>query len=319
MEHKMNSERRLLYIIDRLLENEVGNAELAVEIFAEDSDKTRTNVRNSIKVIKEYFGDKLVNTRKGYHKLVDVPQSMRELYKSSPHEMLEIFEFISLFDAPKLEYFEKSEPALVEKIKKETKVLYQLFDAPFEHVEDSEKWKQIKKCVKGRRYASIVYKKNKLLTYNNIKPIRIVFAKNNWYLAALLTEDTEGEYDFTFFRLNNIMHVEVEVTSFNEEKGAVIHLENMQSLFERYDIDRYDVVLLVDKEVSSYFKQKKYLKSQKIIEEKKDGSLLVSYTINNTMEILPLIKQWLPHAHVLKPTVLKDEITQMLQTYLENT
>lgn len=315
----MNSQRRLLYIIDRLLEKEVGNAELAVEIFAEESDTTRTNVRNSIKVIKEHFGDKLVSTRKGYHKLVDVPQSMRELYKSSPNDMLEIFEFITLFDAPKLEYFEKSEPALVKKIKKETKVLYQLFDTPFERVEDSEKWKQIKKCVKNRRYASIVYKKNKLLTYNNIKPIRIVFASNNWYLAALLTEDRKGEYDFTFFRLNNIMHIEIEATSFNEERGAVVHLENMQSLFERYDIDKYDVMLLVDKEVSSYFRQKKYLKSQKITEEREDGSLLVSYTINNTMEILPLIKQWLPHAHVVKPTALKDEITQVLQTYLKKT
>ena len=75
---------------------------------------------------KEYFGEKLIATRKGYHKLVDVPQRMRELYSNSPNDMLEVFEFISLFDAPRLAYFEKSGPELVAKIKKETKTLYQL-------------------------------------------------------------------------------------------------------------------------------------------------------------------------------------------------
>ncbi len=315
----MNSERRLLYIIDKLLEKEVSNAELAIDIFGEDSDKNRTNVRNSIKVIREYFGEKLVDTRKGYHKIVDVPQRMKELYRNSPQEVLEVFEFISLFDAPKLEYFEKSEPALVRKIKKESQSIYHLFDVPFEHIEDDSVWKKIKKCVKEKRYISIVYRKNKLLSYNNIKPIRIVFASNNWYVAALLTEDLKDEYDFTFFRLSNIKHIEVEAKTFNEDRKAIVHLENMQSLFERYDIPNYDVELLVDKEVSSYFKQKKYLKSQHIIEERKDGSLLVAYKINNGMEILPLIKLWMPHAHVVKPIALKEEVAQILKVFIDKT
>lgn len=316
MASSMNSERRLLYIIDRLMKEELSNSQLANEIFGTDSDNTRTKVRNTLKVIAEHFGERLVSTRKGYHKLIELPKNLKELYNNTSNEMIELFEFVSLFDSKKLDFFEQSEPELVRKIKKDTNTIYHMFDKPFEEIENIEIWQQLKKAVKERRYISLAYEKNKLLTYNCLKPLKIVFANNNWYLATLLTEATD-DYDFTLLRINHIKHLKLEATNFQREPIAIKHLQEMQSLFERYNIEKYTVTVKIDKSVASYFKQKKYLRSQKIVEEKKDASLIVEYTINNTLEMLPLIKQWLPHIHVIEPQSLKSEIEQILRDYIQ--
>ncbi|SFV63989.1 transcriptional regulator, putative [hydrothermal vent metagenome] len=312
----MNSEKRVLYIVNRLLEKEVSNSILAMEIYGEDSANSRTKVRNSIKVIKNTFGEKCVETAKGKHKLVDIPKTMRDLYKNSAKGMMEVFEFISLFDSHKLEVFEQSEPELVAKIKKETTSLYHLFDSPFEPIEDEQVWQDVKKSVKYRQYISVAYKKNKLRTYNNIKPIRIVYAKNNWYLAALLTEEID-DFDFTFLRINNIKHIEINKNTFYEDAQVLSHLKNMQSLFESYNMPQEEIFIEVSKSIATYFKRKKYLKTQEIVEECKDGSLLIRYKITNYMEILPIIKQWIPNIRIIKPISLKNKIEQIFRDYVK--
>lgn len=315
MVHSVNSERRLLYIIDRLMKEELGNDTLAMEIYGESNDRTRTNIRNSLKVIKEHFGDKLVETRRGHHKLVTLPRELYDLYRIAPSDLMDIFHFVALFDEVKLKVLAQKEPELIAKIKREVGKLYHAFDAPFEKVENMEHWEKVKKAVKQRRYLSIAYEKNKLKTYNFIKPIRIVFARNNWYVAALLTEEKE-EYDFTFFRLNYIKFIKTETKTFHSDTQAIQHLKSMQSLFDSYGAAPYDVTVTIDKAVSAYFRQKNYLKSQKIIQEHKDGSISVSYRITSPMEILPIIKQWIPYIHIQEPESLKREMSQILRDYL---
>lgn len=316
MEHKMNSEFRLLHIIQRMMEKEVSNKMLALEIFGVDTPNNNTKIRNSIKVIEAFFGENYVRTGKSTHKLVEMPKVMRNMNVNSSEGMMEVFEFISLFDTHKLKLFELSEPELVRKIKKETKAIYHLFDKPFEEVENEEIWKKLKRVVRDRRYISIAYKKNRLKTYNNIKPIRIVYGHNNWYLAALLTEEI-GEYDFTFFRINNIRHVEVNTQSFHQDPQVIKHLENMQSLFEQYNVPSYKVELEVSANIATYFKSKKYLSSQVIIEEKEDGTLLVCYNITNKEEILPLIKKWVPDVRVKSPNKLEEEVKNLYREYVK--
>jgi hypothetical protein len=312
----MNSEERLLYIVDRLLDQEVSNASLATEIFGENNANNRTKVRNSIAVIKKTFGEKCVETAKGKHKLIDIPQVMRELYKNSAKGMIEVFEFISLFDSKKFDIFKQSEPELVTRIKKETDEIYSIFDKPFEEITNQELWHEIKSVVKNRRYISVVYKKNELKTYNHIKPIRIVYAHNNWYLAVLL-DDEEKNYDFTPLRINNIIHLEKDEGKFHNEPEAIAHLNNMQSLFEGYKMPRQEVQVEVSKKIAVYFRHKKYLKTQKIIDERKDGSLLLSYEISTSKEIFPLIKQWIPHIRIVHPLPLKEEIEKIFRDYIQ--
>lgn len=316
MGYSMNSEQRLLYVIDRLMQGEVGNDTLAWEIYEENNDRTRTNIRNTLKAIRKYFGDKLVETRRGHHKLIGYSQELHDLYRVPAKDLTDIFEFIALFDEVKLKLLAESEPELIAKIKRDSKKIYHVFDAPIEQIENTEYWEQIKKAIRQRRYLSIAYEKNKLKTYNFIKPIRIVFSRNNWYLAALLTEEKE-DYDFTFFRLNHIKFIKTEIKNFHNDTELLEHLKSMQSLFHSYGATPYKTLLKVDKSIAQYFKQKKYLKSQTIVEEQKDGSLILSYMITHPMEIMTVIKQWIPDIEVLEPEFIKIDLEQQVWDYIQ--
>lgn len=313
----MNSQARILIILEALLKGEACTKDLAVKIFGKSTPNTQKNIQNDLKIIKRHFNERYIVTRRGCQKLIDIPQSFHNLYEKSADEMVDIFQFVALFDSERLKLFKESEPKLVAKIRKETDAIFHVFDTPFEELKDEALWKQLKKVIRDRRYISIAYEKNRLQVYNNIKPIRIVYAKNNWYLAALLTENIET-FDFTFFRISNIKHITIEANNFHRDMQVIEHLRGMQSLYERYDVPSYEVRVLISKDIAKYFKKKKYLKSQTILKEKADGSLSVSFSVNCDMEIIPLIKQWAPDIVVESPHELKKKMEDIFKKYLQD-
>ena len=44
-------------------------------------------------------------------------------------------------------------------------------------------------------------------------------------------------------------------------------------------------------------------------------SLLLYLTINDDMELIPLIQRWIPHIKVLEPQSLKDRILKNIKDY----
>jgi predicted DNA-binding transcriptional regulator YafY len=78
-----------------------------------------------------------------------------------------------------------------------------------------------------------------------------------------------------------------------------------------------EVVVEVDKRKARHFKAKKYLSSQKIVEDKKDGSLILSYEVTQDMEMDEVIKKWLPYVKVISPSSLKQSIEKDLREYLQ--
>lgn len=77
------------------------------------------------------------------------------------------------------------------------------------------------------------------------------------------------------------------------------------------------VLIEVSKDVADYFKRKKWFPNQEIVEDKKDGNLMVSYVVSNYMEILPFLKSWIPHVWVIRPKPLKDMFWKELKKGIE--
>jgi len=310
----MDVKERILYIVESLAKESCSVKQLSLDIFGTDEPKKIRLIQQDIKMLKERYPEKVFSPKKGYYKLVNLPDFMEKLTNNDAGDLSELFEFIALFDAKMLKLFEQSEPALVKKLKKEIRTIYHIKDDPIEQIHNKEVWVKLKKAVKEKRYVSIAYKKNTLKAYNEIKPIKIVFARNNWYLAAVNSDDTH-EFEFTFFRISHIVAITLDGRTFHEDVGALKHLDNLQSLFELYNTEKYSVILLVKKSAAPYFKSKKYLKSQQLLKENEDGSLIVSYRVNNTMEILPLIKRWIPDLLVLEPVELKEKVYNIIDQY----
>lgn len=87
-----------------------------------------------------------------------------------------------------------------------------------------------------------------------------------------------------------------------------------QKEFRKYLID---IVVEVDALKAKYFKLKNYFKSQKVIEEKENGNLVISYKMTQFMEIESFIKSWMPFIKVVEPVELKNKIENELKEYLK--
>ncbi len=66
-----------------------------------------------------------------------------------------------------------------------------------------------------------------------------------------------------------------------------------------------------------FFKAKKHLKSQEILEENENGNLIISFKVTQDMEIEELIKKWIPFIKVIEPISLKEKIESDLIRYLD--
>jgi len=311
---------RALRIIEMLLEKAYTSRELEINIFGTDGEKKRT-IQGDLDELSVYFGEKFIKVKKGreyYYKLIDLPQPIYNLYTIPPEEIIKIYEFIGLFDEKSLKFFEMQEPILIEKIRKELEQVYVLISQPFEELQPTPHLRTIKKAVRQNRYLSIGYMKEKLIAYNDVKPLKIVFAQNNWYLAVLLKEKNAA-YHLTLLRISFIVSVSMQgkFTQTSLVKEAMAHIEQMQTLFASIDAPVYEVQLLAQRSIARYFRQKKYLRSQKIIEENPDGSILLSYHVTSDKEILPLIMRWLPDIYVVSPKKLKTRLNRMLSRYIK--
>ncbi len=80
--------------------------------------------------------------------------------------------------------------------------------------------------------------------------------------------------------------------------------------------ESFSVKLLINSQISKYLIRKP-LKTQRIIEKCKDGSLIIEIYANDKMQVKPIIYEYLPHITLLEPLWLANDIKQELQSYIE--
>ena len=105
-------------------------------------------------------------------------------------------------------------------------------------------------------------------------------------------------------------------TVFESEAKLDDLLDNSISIWFDHTVDPYKVTLNISKEIAKYFQRKPISKTQKIESFYKDGSMDISVEITNDMEIIPLVKYWVPYIKVLEPQSIKEVIQKDLEYYL---
>lgn len=165
----------------------------------------------------------------------------------------------------------------------------------------------LEEAISSSNWISIGYETGKIIT---LMPLKIVNFDGFWYLLA--KDET---------------HVSIELISIIKTIKILserFHLSEFEKkLFERVHSpffttkSHFEVQLKINPRVAHYFKLKKYLPSQTILEEKNDGSLIVEYGITHIEEIDNLVKSWFPDIEIVKPQEYKDAFERELQRYLE--
>ena len=107
----------------------------------------------------------------------------------------------------------------------------------------------------------------------------------------------------------------VRVELFKPDNTVIEQLKNEESIW--FSLHKREVILTVDKKAAAHFKRRQLVPSQHIIKELEDGSLIVSSYISHDLQILPIVRYWIPHVRVLSPDSLREACLESLTAYLE--
>ena len=170
----------------------------------------------------------------------------------------------------------------------------------------TELFKVFGKAIEEHQQIGFLYKGEPRL----VQPYRLIHHHGSWYLAAV-RKDQLRTYRISHIQLTPSPH---EYSQFIPDQNIVKLVENDDSIW--FGQDKQEITLSIDHQISFYFKQRSILPEQQIVKELEDGGLLVSSKINHDMQLLPLIRFWIPHIKIVSPDRLQDDLEMSLKKYL---
>lgn len=294
------------------------NTLLHDEMWEGKSEKT---IRRDLDVIKEYFPEsfELVRGEKGCYKAIT-----KEFFENflKPDLLSLLVQTFNL--AQKSNMFENldiepSDRRILESKIKSVSKCYEFKNKPFESkVDDLVIFKKLETAIRLQKCIIIEYPVSSSMHKLEVNPYKIVFLNENFYLAC---EIDNQEFEFGLYRISKIKNIEDTKKTYQKNYEIEDFIKSIQTPFPKYQrgfrTHLIDVIVEVDASKAYYFRSKKYLKSQQILETKDNGNLVIKYQVTQLIEIEELIKRWLPHVRVIEPIELKEKIVVELKQYLE--
>lgn len=206
--------------------------------------------------------------------------------------------------------FQKASQNLMDKILYEKVFMpYYIKPTPSEYINmDSSILNVLEEAITHSNLIKVTYKTSE---EQILAPIKIINFDGFWYLLS--KEEIEVSIDMISM---------IQKVSLLEQRHTLSALE--KKLYESAHTPFFNtkthfyVTLKVSPRVAHYFKLKTYLPSQKICEEKSDGSLIISFDVSHFEEIDNLVKSWLPDIQILAPISYKEAFENELKNYLKH-
>jgi len=175
------------------------------------------------------------------------------------------------------------------------KIIYK--QKPFENLDNiRDIFLEFEEAIKNRKIIEFIEKEDGVIHYNII-PLKLVFMENNWYLAGV------DKNKVKFFRLNFIDDFKIGKKEFSKnslKKEYFRFLEEFETPFTEFGKKWKKLVLKVDKSKKHYFEKKVHFPREKDKETDKDGNLIIECAYTQPLEVLPIIKKWLPFVEVIE-------------------
>lgn len=180
----------------------------------------------------------------------------------------------------------------------------------YEELGDRERdFRELEQAISARRQVAIDYRKGEQSKhYASLDPYKLINHKGIWYLAAV---DGGKVKVFSFSKIGKIEALDTEF-AWSGDVDARLAAEDGIWFSEQPIAAR----LWVSPEVASYFKRRKLIANQVIEEERADGSLLLSTRVGHAQQVLPIVRYWMPHVHILEPASLLSELKAGIANYL---
>jgi len=166
-------------------------------------------------------------------------------------------------------------------------------------------------AIKEKKEITCNYQLQNQDTYNTtLQPLKIVNYEGFWYLVALNNDEVKKYY------LKELSTIKKTDVKFNVDNKIDELLQNSISIwFNQYE-EPFEVKLYANKWASKYFKRRP-LPTQSMLSLNEDGSMEFVVKITHEMEILPIVKYWVPNLYIIEPIWLKNIMKSDLEKYLK--
>ena len=301
-----------IFNVLRILEDLKKGRVICTKEYSNYLDVSQRSIQRYIEEIEGFYRIKLLKTKKGCYSYPQISNIKEKIIDIKENEDFEKFaDILGVLNKEVLEFLD-IDKKIVEKMVEND--IFLIKENPVENFLKIDIYKKLKQAIKYKKLIDVNYFSNKEFYFENVKPLKIIFAEGNWYLAVL--SDDEINNGFKFLRVNFIKNIKEHSQSFKIDNEAMKFLNNFQTLFSRYKVEPFEVILEVDKEVSRFFKVKKFMPSQEIVDEN-DEFISVKYFVTSDEEILMLVKKWFPFIKIKSPKNLKDKFKKYLENYIK--
>ena len=146
-------------------------------------------------------------------------------------------------------------------------------------------------------------------THPQVEPYKLINNKGIWYLAAWETDKLKS------FAVTKLEALRTEQSTFEPRPQVEKELSSNESIW--LGAARQRVVLRVASAVAGYFKRRQLIVNQLIERELENGDILVSTTVAQADEVLPIVRYWIPHVQILEPLEMQHQLEGGLMGYLK--
>lgn len=173
---------------------------------------------------------------------------------------------------------------------------------------------QLESAIKSKDEITLVYEtKNDHKVNTCFKPLKIANFEGFWYLIAL---DSKDNNKIKKYYLKNISSIKTTGMKFTIDAKVDTLLNNATSIWFNEKEKPFEVKIHVSNEISKFIKRKPISPTQMFESINEDGSCVIVVNITHEMEIIPIIKYWLPHMRVLEPSHINETIQKELKEYI---
>ena len=292
---------RLIGILTKLSQGELMNA----NEFAEEYNVTARTIQKDIYDKLKSFA--IEKNSAGKFKFIDGFSLDKSILGMD--EMILISLSLSQFDSMK--YFSNTSNTIL------CKLLYpKLFNPYFinqNHLEsintNSVVHNKLKRVIEERSIVEISFGDKSV----EVEPYKLVNFHGFWDLFAKDTTDKKIK-TYALHQIKKVKDLHKRYSMLHHQIDTI--LENVHSSYFE-DGEAYEIVIKVNKNIAHYFKRRKFLQSQKILEEFDNGDLKISFEVSHDEDIDNIIKSWLPDIEVCEPKKYREQIISELREYLD--
>ena len=188
----------------------------------------------------------------------------------------------------------------------------QVFSAKGYYFEDAKQFAEHFKLL-----ASAIYKRQQVeLQYSDqlriIKPYRLIHHHGIWYLVGV------DQDKLRTYRLSQVQQLKLvsKAESFAHDPEILKMLADEDSIW--FGQQKQQVLIRVQPEVTVFFEERRLFPEQRIEQEAETGELVISCQIRHEMQLLPLVRYWLPYVKIIEPIHFQQKLEQDLQGYLRS-